>query len=78
MGALLVTEALRQLKDGGAAGCVLLGDPAYYARFGFRPVPGLGAARIFPGPRVLRRRRAAGQRQLPRGLRCDALSRDRA
>ncbi|MBN9341163.1 MAG: GNAT family N-acetyltransferase [Comamonadaceae bacterium SCN 68-20] len=41
MGALLVMEALRQLKDGAAAGCVLLGDPAYYARFGFRPVPGL-------------------------------------
>ena len=25
----------------GAAGCVLLGEPEYYARFGFRTYPGL-------------------------------------
>lgn len=29
------------LETRGAAGCVLVGDPAYYARFGFAPLPGL-------------------------------------
>ncbi len=28
-------SVLQQLKDMGAAGCVLAGDPAYYGRFGF-------------------------------------------
>jgi putative acetyltransferase len=41
IGTLLVREALRGLRDGGTAGCVLLGDPAYYGRFGFRVEPGL-------------------------------------
>lgn len=41
LGSLLMRAAIRQLREGGAAGCVLLGDPAYYARFGFRPEPGL-------------------------------------
>jgi len=48
IGSLLMAAALRQLKDSGAAGCVLLGDPAYYARFGFRPVPGLVLAGVPP------------------------------
>jgi putative acetyltransferase len=30
-------EVLRLLEERGAAGCVLLGNPAYYARFGFKP-----------------------------------------
>ncbi|WP_369010174.1 N-acetyltransferase, partial [Salmonella enterica] len=29
----------------GAYGCVLLGEPAYYGRFGFRAEPGL----VLPG-----------------------------
>lgn len=33
--------ALAELRDAGAAGCVLLGDPAFYRRFGFAPRPGL-------------------------------------
>lgn len=41
IGTLLVREVLRRLREGGAAGCVLLGDPAYYRRFGFRVEPGL-------------------------------------
>lgn len=41
VGTLLVTGALRALRALGAAGCVVLGDPGYYARFGFRPEPGL-------------------------------------
>lgn len=41
IGSLLMQEALRRLRAKGAAGCVVLGDPAYYGRFGFRPEPGL-------------------------------------
>ncbi|QQS55536.1 MAG: N-acetyltransferase [Candidatus Competibacteraceae bacterium] len=36
IGALLMRAALTQLQDMGASGCVLLGDPAYYSRFGFK------------------------------------------
>jgi putative acetyltransferase len=36
VGKALVEEGLDQLRSLGAAGCVLLGDPAYYSRFGFR------------------------------------------
>ncbi len=35
IGSQLMLSALQQLKDMGAAGCVLAGDPAYYGRFGF-------------------------------------------
>ncbi|MBP0616179.1 N-acetyltransferase [Jiella sp. KSK16Y-1] len=41
IGAALVTDGLRRLKEQGANGCVLLGDPAFYARFGFRSDPAL-------------------------------------
>ncbi|MCY1379125.1 hypothetical protein D3C81_2016270 [compost metagenome] len=37
--------ALAGLRELAAQGCVLLGDPAYYARFGFAPQPGL----VLPG-----------------------------
>jgi predicted N-acetyltransferase YhbS len=40
-GQALVREGLRRLQAMGASGCVLLGDPAYYARFGFENDPGL-------------------------------------
>jgi putative acetyltransferase len=36
VGSRLMREALRILHDQGAAGCVLLGEPRYYSRFGFR------------------------------------------
>ncbi|GHG99004.1 GNAT family N-acetyltransferase [Pseudodonghicola xiamenensis] len=39
IGGALLREGLAQLKDQGAAGVVLVGDPAYYTRFG--PLPGL-------------------------------------
>jgi putative acetyltransferase len=35
IGSALVCAALARLQASGAAGCVLLGDPGYYARFGF-------------------------------------------
>jgi putative acetyltransferase len=41
VGSDLVKEALRMLKEHGAAGCVVLGEPKFYQRFGFRPEPGL-------------------------------------
>jgi putative acetyltransferase len=41
IGSLLMQGVLRLLRERGAAGCVLLGDPAYYSRFGFKPEAGL-------------------------------------
>lgn len=41
IGSRLMEQALSGLDNIQAAGCVLLGDPTYYARFGFQPYPGL-------------------------------------
>lgn len=41
VGSGLIRRALLRLRDFGAAGCVVLGDPVYYARFGFGRHPGL-------------------------------------
>ncbi|HBP49391.1 GNAT family N-acetyltransferase [Pseudomonas sp.] len=41
IGSALMKAALQQLRQQGAAGCVVLGDPAYYGRFGFKAHPGL-------------------------------------
>ncbi len=38
-------EALAALRGIGAAGCVVLGDPGYYGRFGFAATPAL----VYPG-----------------------------
>jgi len=46
IGSKLVYKGLDQLREMGANGCVLLGDPAYYERFGFRHDPRL----TYPGP----------------------------
>lgn len=35
IGSRLVREGLRRLREDGAMGCVLVGEPAYYQRFGF-------------------------------------------
>jgi putative acetyltransferase len=40
-GSMLIESALEQLKRGGACGCVVLGEPRYYSRFGFVPEPNL-------------------------------------
>jgi putative acetyltransferase len=37
IGSKLMRSGLEALKGLGASGCVLLGDPAYYNRFGFKP-----------------------------------------
>jgi len=41
IGSRLVREALARLRAAGARGCVLVGEPAYYGRFGFRAEPAL-------------------------------------
>jgi putative acetyltransferase len=45
VGGQLVNLALARLRSSGAAGCVVLGDPAYYSRFGFKSQPNL----VLPG-----------------------------
>ena len=37
IGSKLMNEAIQELKNIRAKGCVLLGDPNYYHRFGFKP-----------------------------------------
>jgi len=41
IGKSLVQEGLSLLKSLGAKGCVLVGDPRYYERFGFKNLPKL-------------------------------------
>jgi putative acetyltransferase len=45
IGSLLMHSALDALREKSAAGCVLLGDPNFYCRFGFKPDPML----VLPG-----------------------------
>ncbi|MDO5604348.1 MAG: N-acetyltransferase [Paracoccus sp. (in: a-proteobacteria)] len=45
IGAALIRAGLDMLRAQGAAGCVVLGDPGYYSRFGFAPDAGL----VLPG-----------------------------
>ncbi len=39
IGTALVLEGLERLRTLGAQGCVLVGDPRFYERFGFRSLP---------------------------------------
>lgn len=41
IGRALVNEGLSGLKALGGKGCALVGEPAFYRRFGFRNIPGL-------------------------------------
>ncbi|MCC7118543.1 MAG: N-acetyltransferase [Anaerolineales bacterium] len=41
IGSKLIKEGLKQIQMQGAQGCVLLGDPAYYPKFGFKSYPEL-------------------------------------
>ena len=45
VGSALVQAALAELRAAGSRGCVVLGDPGYYGRFGFGQVDGLS----YPG-----------------------------
>lgn len=46
IGKALIESGLAQLGDNGANGCVVLGDPGYYARFGFASDPALRYAEV--------------------------------
>jgi putative acetyltransferase len=41
IGSKLISEGLSVIREKGAKGCVLEGDPEYYQRFGFKAYPGL-------------------------------------
>lgn len=45
VGIMLMKESLAELQRLGGLGCVVLGDPAYYGRFGFKAYPEL----VLPG-----------------------------
>lgn len=45
IGTRLIDEALAALRERGASGCVVLGEPEYYGRFGFTAEPAL----VLPG-----------------------------
>ena len=48
IGAALIRKGLTLLREQGAQGCVVLGAPAYYQRFGFKPCAGLRLADVPP------------------------------
>jgi putative acetyltransferase len=64
IGNRLMCEVVGQLEDDGADGCVLLGDPAYYSRFGFKPEPGL----VLPGAPPEYFQALAFSQHLPQGI----------
>lgn len=77
IGAHLMEQALAELRDMQAAGCVLLGEPAYYARFGFQAHAGLQLPGVPPGyihGTGLRWACARRHRALQRCLQCRRLS----
>ena len=41
IGSQLIQAGIAWLKEQNAAGCILIGNPAYYSRFGFLPFPDL-------------------------------------
>ena len=48
IGSLLMQAALGRLRERGSAGCVLVGDPSYYSRFGFKAEASLVLADVPP------------------------------
>ena len=48
IGSLLIREALDVLRARGAAGCVVLGEPTFYSRFGFKFEPNLALPNVPP------------------------------
>lgn len=52
VGRALVEAGLHELRARGASGCVLVGDPAFYQRLGFRHYQGLTCAGV-PDENVL-------------------------
>lgn len=50
VGAALVQQGLAALADRGVEWCLVLGDPAYYGRFGFSAEAAAGFATPYDGP----------------------------
>lgn len=50
LGAALSREGLRRCRELGAHGAVVLGDPHYYARFGFRDAASWDLASVYDAP----------------------------
>jgi len=48
IGSALIRAGLNELRARGASGCVVLGDPAYYRRFGFDADPELRLVGVPP------------------------------
>jgi putative acetyltransferase len=48
IGSSLIKEALSRLRQRGAAGCVVLGEPSFYGRFGFSNDPAITYADVPP------------------------------
>lgn len=48
IGSILIKEALRRLRESGASGCVVLGDPNFYGKFGFVHDPRVTYADVPP------------------------------
>ena len=48
IGKALMQEGMSRLRSMGAGGCVLVGDPGYYERFGFRSFPDLSVEGVPP------------------------------
>ncbi len=46
IGSALVEAGLAELRSRGARGCVLVGDPGFYSRFGFETFPDLAYAGV--------------------------------
>jgi putative acetyltransferase len=49
IGAQLVQQGLEECRSAGVGWVAVLGDPAYYARFGFRPTSSFGLSDEFNG-----------------------------
>ena len=45
VGSALIRDGLARMRAAGHAGCVVLGEPGYYTRFGFAAIPGI----TYPG-----------------------------
>ena len=48
IGSALIEAGLASIREQGARGCVVLGEPAYYSRFGFATDPNLCLAGVPP------------------------------
>ena len=63
IGSALIREGLERARDGGWAAVFVLGDPAYYGRFGFSVAAAKGYACAYAGDYFMVR--ALGSRRIP-------------